>query len=83
MSGTRRKPGVLGPQVEGYRSWLTRQGYTPGTVRNMLKELGQLGRWLLAEGLEAGQLDEERIEAFRSAMRAAGHHVASLAGICS
>ncbi|MDN5798347.1 MAG: tyrosine-type recombinase/integrase [Intrasporangium sp.] len=65
---------MLGPQVEGYRAWLTGQGYTSGTIRNMLNDLGQLGRWLSAEGLVAGQLDEERIEAFRVALRVAGHH---------
>lgn len=64
--------GRVGPQVEGYRVWLTGQGYTPGTVRNMLQELGQLGRWLSAEGLEPGQLDEERTEAFRAAQGTAG-----------
>ena len=42
MSGTRRKAGLLGPEVEGYRAWLTHRGYTPGTVRNMLKDLGQV-----------------------------------------
>ena len=40
MSGTRRKAGLLGSQVEGYRAWLLRRGYTPQTVRNMLKDLG-------------------------------------------
>ena len=50
MSGTRRKAGLLGPQVEGYRAWLARRGYTPGTVRNMLKDLGQVGLWLSARG---------------------------------
>ena len=39
----------------------------------MLKDLGQVGLWLSAEGLEAGQLDEERVAAFRNARRAAGH----------
>ena len=43
MSGTRRKPGQLGPQVEGYRAWLAHRGYTSQTVRNMLKDLGQVG----------------------------------------
>ena len=47
MAGTRRKPGLLGLHVEGYRAWLGRRGYTPQTVRNMLKELGQVGRWLV------------------------------------
>ena len=60
MSGTRRKAGLLGPQVEGYRAWLAQRGYTPQTVRNMLKDLGQVGLWLVGAGLEAAQLDEER-----------------------
>jgi len=38
MSGTRRKPGRLGPHVEGYRAWLEQCGYTPQTIRNMLQE---------------------------------------------
>lgn len=46
MSGTRRKPGRLGGHVEGYRSWLEQRGYTPLTVTNMLKDLGQVGVWL-------------------------------------
>ena len=72
MSGTRRKPAALGPQVEGYRGWLVARGYTASTVRNMLKELGQVGRWLTAEELEAELLDEERITAFIVARHAAG-----------
>ena len=43
MSGTRRRPGRLGPFVDGYRVWLLEAGYTPQTVRAMLKELGQPG----------------------------------------
>ena len=46
MSGTRRKVGRLGPQVEGYRAGLAQRGRTPGTARNMLKDLGQVGLWL-------------------------------------
>lgn len=73
MSGTRRKPGLLGPHVEGYRAWLRQQGYTPATVRNMLKELGQVGRWMETEGLELAALDEEQLALFRSSRRAAGY----------
>ena len=40
MASTRRKPGQLGPQVEGYRAWLAHRGYTPQTVRNTLADLG-------------------------------------------
>ena len=64
MSGTRRKPGRLGPQVEGYRAWLAQRGYTPQTVRNMLKDLGQVGVWMSAAGLEADQLGEDAMVAF-------------------
>jgi hypothetical protein len=61
MSGTRRKAGLLAPEVEGYRAWLVHRGYTPGTVRNMLKDLGQVGLWLSTEDLLAGQLNEQQM----------------------
>ena len=72
MSGTRRKPGRLGPFVEDYRAWLSEREYTPGTTRNMLKELGVLGRWMSEQGVEPGRLDAAAIEAFLAARRAAG-----------
>jgi site-specific recombinase XerD len=72
MAGTRRKPGQLGPQVEGYRTWLADRGYTPQTVRNMLADLGRLGRWMSGEGLVAAKLDEEAMAAFAVARQAAG-----------
>ena len=82
MSGTRRKAGRLGPQVEGYRAWLMQRGYTPGTVRNMLKDLGQVGVWLSTESMDVTQLDEARIEAFLCARRATGHrHVPGTRGM--
>jgi len=43
MATTRRNAGVLAPQVEGYRAWLTGRGYAPETIRNMLKDLSQSG----------------------------------------
>ena len=73
MASTRRKPGQLGPQVEGYRAWLTDRGYTPQTVRNMLADLGRAGRWMSREGLVAAQLDEDAMAAFVAAWQAAGH----------
>lgn len=72
MSGTRRKPGRLGPFVEDYRAWLSEREYTPGTTRNMLKELGVLGRWMADQGVECGRLDAAAIETFLAARRAAG-----------
>ncbi|WP_219414675.1 site-specific integrase [Pseudonocardia nigra] len=38
----------------------------------MLNDLGQVGQWSVAEGLEAAQLDEDRMVAFLAARRAAG-----------
>jgi site-specific recombinase XerD len=72
MGTPRRKAGPLGPEVEGYRAWLTRHGYTPQTVRNMLQYLGQLGRWLGARGLEVYDLDEQRMAAFLADWQVAG-----------
>ena len=72
MGSTRRKPGQLGPQVEGYRAWLAQRGYTPQTVRNMLADLGRLGRWMSGEGLVAAKLDEDAMAAFAVARQAAG-----------
>ncbi len=73
MSGTRRKPGQLGPQVEGYRAWLAHRGYTSQTVRNMLADLGRVGRWMSREGLVPAKLDEDAMAAFVAAWQAAGH----------
>jgi site-specific recombinase XerD len=72
MSGTRRKAGRLGPQVEGYRVWLAHRGYTSQTVRNMLKDLGQVGVWMSGAGLEPEQLDEGAMVAFLAARQATG-----------
>ncbi len=72
MSGPKRNDGRLGAQVEGYRAWLVRRGYTPGTIRNMLKDIGRVGRWLCAEGLMAEELNEQVLGVFLSARKAAG-----------
>jgi len=76
MPGTRRKPGRLGPLVDGYRSRLLALGYTPSSARNVLKELGHLGRWMAAQEIAVGQLSTGRIEEFIEARRAAGHKCA-------
>lgn len=69
MSGTRRKPGPLGPFVEGHRSQLLAMGYTPETVRALLKVLGQLGRWMAERGLEPADLCQARVDEFLSFRR--------------
>jgi hypothetical protein len=72
MSGPRRQDGRLAPFVMGYRVRLLEQGYTPGTVRGMLKVLGQLGRWMESEAVQVGRLDVAAVEAFLAARRAGG-----------
>lgn len=72
MSGTRRKAGPLGPHAEGYRSWLTQQGYTVETIKNMLADLGKVGLWLSAEGLEEHQVNADLMVSFIAARRAGG-----------
>ena len=43
MTGRRRKPGRMGPFIEGYRAWLAGRGYTPGTIVSMLAMAGGSG----------------------------------------
>lgn len=64
MGTTRRRAGSLAPEVEGYKAWLADLGYTPQTVRNMLKDLGQVGRWLGTSGLTVAELNEQQMMAF-------------------
>ncbi len=73
MYENRRKPGRMGPFVEGYRSRLLSLGYTPGTVGGQLKLIGQVGRWMQIEGLEPAQLDEAHLEQFLASRRAEGY----------
>src|SRR4051794_16937822 len=72
MGSPRRKAGVLAGQVEGYREWLAQRGYTRSTVRNMLKDLGLVARWLRREELEVADLCEDRLTAFLADQRRAG-----------
>jgi hypothetical protein len=70
MSGTRRKPGQLGPYVDGYRSKLLSLGYTPETVRCQLKVLGQLGRWMSVNAMTPAELSPSGVEEFLAYRRA-------------
>src|SRR5829696_9572968 len=72
MGTTRRKPGSLGPYVEGYSASLARRGYTALTARNMLKEFGQVGRWLAVKHIEVQQLSDQQLARFLADQRRAG-----------
>lgn len=70
MSGTRRKPGRMSVYIAGFGGWLLVAAYTPGTVRNMLKDACHLGRWMERTDIEAAQLDWDLVQAFRRARSA-------------
>jgi hypothetical protein len=72
MSGTPRRSGRLAPFVEGYRGWLVAAGYTPQTVRLMLREPSRLGRRMDGEDVQIGALTATRVESWLAARRAAG-----------
>jgi len=81
MSGTRRKPGDLGPFIQGMQATLLALGYTPGATRNMLKVVGQIGRWLQSEGLSIVDLDEETLGRFAAARRESGYRQVHFRGV--
>jgi site-specific recombinase XerD len=72
MSGTRRKPGRMGPFVAGFRTRLCEQGYSDLAIRNMLKDVGAVGRWMQERGLQPGHLTPAVIAEFRSDCLAMG-----------
>ena len=72
MASSRRDAGALAAQVDGYREWLTHRGYTPQTIRNMLKDLGQVGQWLHRERLDVAELSEDRLREYLVDRRRAG-----------
>jgi integrase len=67
MSGTRRKPGPLGPYVEGHRARLLELGYLPLSVTRSLTALGHLGRWMAREDVAVDRLDGAAVNAFLAA----------------
>jgi hypothetical protein len=64
--------GPLDAFASGFREWLARQGYTPVSVRHRLVQFRELSRWLSAEGLAVGELDEVCAAGFAAARRARG-----------
>jgi site-specific recombinase XerD len=64
MSGSRRRPGRLGPYVDGYRARLLELGYSPLSATRSLTALGYLGRWMDREDVVVEQLDDDVLKAF-------------------
>jgi site-specific recombinase XerD len=72
MAASQRKPGAMGPHIDGFRAWLVDHGYAQGTVSNELMLAGRLGRWMCELDLEPGQLDEAAVAAFLASWRTRG-----------
>ena len=63
----------MGPWIDGLGVRFMELGYTPSSVRNRLKDVGQLGRWMASANLQASQLTRDAVIAFVRARRADGH----------
>ncbi len=77
MSGSRRKPGPLGPFVDGYRVWLLEHGYTSSAVVRSLITLGHLGRWMAGQAFAVDELTDERVSVFLAKYRGNHGHLPS------
>ncbi len=62
----KRVSGPLASLDSRYRSWLLAQGFTPGTVSDVIFHLDGLSRWLEREQLAVSELTPERVGEFES-----------------
>lgn len=68
-----RVSGPLASWEAPYRSWLAAQGFTPGTIGDVMFHLDGLSRWLERERLGVSELTPERVEEFEQERVAAGY----------
>lgn len=68
-----RMSGPLVVYAVGFRRALEAQGYRRNSVSYQLQVLAHLSRWMLSEGLEAGELTPDQVERFLVARREAGY----------
>jgi integrase/recombinase XerD len=59
-----RVVGPLAPHADGFRAELARMGYTHLSAEGHVFAMAHLSRWLAAEGLDAGELTQARVEQF-------------------
>jgi site-specific recombinase XerD len=69
MTGRPRRDCELAAYVGGFRQRLLALGYSPGTVTNLVADVGRLGRWMAACDLPVERLDTAAIDAFVAARR--------------
>jgi len=69
----KRVSGPLASLDSPYRSWLAAQGFTPGTINDVIFHLDGLSRFLEREQLAVDQLTPERVQQFEHERVAAGY----------
>jgi hypothetical protein len=69
----KRVSGPLASLDSPYRSWLAAQGFTPGTIGDVIFHLDGLSRFLEREQLAVGELTHERVAQFEQERVAAGY----------
>ena len=69
----KRVSGPLASLDSPYRSWLAAQGFTPGTVKDVIFHLDGLSRFLEREQLVVGELTPEWVQQFEQERVAAGY----------
>lgn len=67
-----RPGGPLGPYADGYREYLVARGYSFGALQHRVTQFAEISRWLAAEGLDVGDLNETVARRFVAARRARG-----------
>ncbi len=75
MGSTRRKSGVLAGEIDPYRDWLAERGYTPGSIRLLLRSLSQLGVWLDGHGLPESSVSADSVHAMFAQRRRQGRRL--------
>jgi len=74
-----RVSGPLSAFAVGFADELARQGYRPRVVRNHMRLLARLSRWLVGEGIGPDGLQTTEVERFLLARRATGYkHLLSM-----
>ncbi|KMO74225.1 site-specific integrase [Mycolicibacterium sp. jd] len=72
MSGTRRKPGRMAPFIGGLQTRWSELGYSDLAIRNMLKDVGTIGRWMQERDVRPCDLSPVVLGDFRKHRIAAG-----------
>jgi len=72
MSRVKMGLGRMEPFVGGFEAHLLLLGYTPATVKNALKDVGRLGRWMADVEVEATGLNATTVATFLTFLRSSG-----------